>query len=229
MAVDQSRAELLRAEGLTILRRALPLVLQAGCIQAQTVWGATITGPRLGPAALGAVVMGNMLGNLTLRSVIGGGLSGYDALGANAFGCKEFAEVGLLAQRAALFCFAFFPPMYLLWFCIEPLLLQMGQPAAVVPLVGVYLRGTMLGFPAVLLNQVLNKFLVVQGCPVDGLMYVTTVTNLGVQPILMTRMLSAVGFRGVAWSTSIVDWLRFLGGLLYVLRCQPHHPETIRP
>jgi len=202
------------------------MVLQAGCIQVQTVWAAALVGPTLGPAALGAVVMGGMLGNLTLRSLIMGGMSAFDALGTNAFGAKDFAEVGVLAQRGALLCSACFPVMYVIWLFIEPLLKWMGQPSDVVPLVAIYLRGSMAGFPAVLLNATLTKFLVAQSCPIDGLLMVTVVTNLLIHPCLLIWGLPIVGFAGVAWISALIDWLRFSGGFLMVMLCKPHNPDT---
>lgn len=57
-----------------------------------------------------------------------------------AYGAKNYAAVGIWAQRGFLICTLACIPIVGLWLCAEPILLWVGQTAQVSHMTAVYIR-----------------------------------------------------------------------------------------
>merc|ERR1712023_439765 len=76
----------------------------------------TIFVGRLGARQLGASTLALMFCNVSGFSIVYGGLTGLDTLGAQAFGAGQFALVGVLCQRALAMCTVLVMAVAALWY-----------------------------------------------------------------------------------------------------------------
>lgn len=101
---------------------------------------AVVAGQWLGTEELAAVSLANLSGNLTGLSIVFGMLSALDTLVPQAVGAGNFAEVGILTQRATILCFIISIPCLVVWLKIEDILLFFDQPPTSVHLAARFLK-----------------------------------------------------------------------------------------
>ena len=187
----------MREEQRQIFRLAWPVgatfILQSSAQQMTIIFVG-----QLGAAQLGAASMANMWINITGMSIIYGGMSAYDTLGSQAFGAKNYALVGLLAQRCLAICTILCVPIALSWwFLTGPVLVLVGIEQRTADLAGLFARANILCLWPTLAHNVLQRYLRNQGI---------------VRPVTALMGLCAVGFGPVAWK--FVDTFGFVGAPL---------------
>lgn len=84
------------------------------------------------------------LANVTGESVLIGLAGAMQTLCGQAFGAKDYREVGYLWQRSSLILWATCIPITALWLSTEPLLLFTGQERAIAALAAQFLRSATL-------------------------------------------------------------------------------------
>jgi MATE family multidrug resistance protein len=130
-----------------------------------TLWftNAVVAGQWLGTVELAAVSLGNLSGNLTGLSLVFGILSALDTLVPQAMGAENYAEIGILVQRATVICFGMCIPCFAIWWQMEDILLFFDQPPLAAEYAGHFLRIYCLALPPIIVTEVCKRFL---GCQV---------------------------------------------------------------
>lgn len=128
-----------------------------------TLWftNAVVAGQWLGTDELAAVSLGNLAGNLTGLSLVFGVLSALDTLVPQAMGAGNFAEIGILTQRATVLCFIICIPCFVIWWRMEEILLFFDQPPVASAYAGRFLKIYCLALPPLIVVEVCKRFL---GC-----------------------------------------------------------------
>jgi MATE family multidrug resistance protein len=174
-------------------------------------------GRTLGTTELAAVSLGNMCGNLTGLSLVFGMMSALDTLAPQAMGCKQYAEVGVLVQRATWLSMFLCLPCFAMWLNMESILLFLKQPAAASALAGRFLRVYCLGLPPIVLFEVSRRFL---GC--QNIVYpyclISGVVALVTHPFCLWFFITYCGFGFIGTPMAIVasQWLLLLITMVYI-------------
>ena len=119
-------------------------------------------GSVLGSEALAGISLGNLTFNLTGFSLIQAPIMALETIAPQAFGAGRKSEVGIACQRALVIGTAILLPASLLWWHAEPMLLTLGQTPEVARLAARFLRGLLPALPALLLIEVVRRFLYAQ-------------------------------------------------------------------
>jgi MATE family multidrug resistance protein len=184
-------------------------------------------GQMLGTTELAAVSLGNLTGNLTGLSLILGMMSALDTLAPQSMGSKQYAEVGVLVQRATWLCMSMLPPCLLFWWNMETILLFLNQPAGASALAGQFLRVFCFGLPPLVCFEVSRRFL---GCQniTWPFCVITGVTALGAHPFFLWFFITYCGFGFIGTPMAIVSsqWWMLLLTIAYIYFWQPHNPAT---
>ena len=124
---------------------------------------ASYIGRRFGPVYLSGFTLANLTGNLCTFSIMSGLLSASDTLSPQAFGTRDFREVGLLAIRGAVSCSAILLPIniFLVLF-LESGLIALGQDPLAASHAMAWYRIFALSLPFNVVAQVMWKFLSAQ-------------------------------------------------------------------
>ena len=119
-------------EALTLCRLAVPaLAIELGAVVPPFLT-ASYVGRAYGPRYLDGFTLASLTGNLFTLSVIQGLFSASDTLGPQAYGAKNYREVGLLAIRGFFVSIlVLFSINLCLYFCMGWLLVCLGIDATV--------------------------------------------------------------------------------------------------
>lgn len=131
---------------------------------------------HLGVNELAASSLSSMTANVTGYSIISGFVSALDSLLPGAY-TSQPKTVGLITQRMTVIIAYLLPPIMLIWFFAERLLLLLGQDPVVAALAGLYLRILCAGLPGYAGFEICRRYLQAQ-----GLFHAPTVVLLFVSP-----------------------------------------------
>lgn len=190
-------------------------------------------GRRMSAAHLAGVSLGHMTFNITGSSVMIGLLSAMDTLCSQAFGAKNYREIGILLFRALIVCAFFEIFIAMLWlFGVSPILLALGQEEDVVANATVYCRCMTFGLPALVCFEALKRFLQSQNV-VRPMLYVAVAT---VPPHFLFCWLFvgdegplSMGYVGAAVSNTLSFWLMLIMLSGYIYFWQPHDDRSLPP
>ncbi|WVQ73147.1 hypothetical protein IAR50_002711 [Cryptococcus sp. DSM 104548] len=223
----------LKAEFPVILRLALP-VFFTQMAEWSLVLASVVSIGHLGTADLAASSLASMTASVSCFSILQGLATALDTLLPAAWTSSDPSRVGLWTQRMFVVMGFAMIPMYVLWWNITPILIQLGQEPLVAQLAGTYLRWLSIGIPGYGGNMLVKKYLQAQ-----NLMHVPTYTLFFVAPLnLFLNWLLVwgpepvrLGFAGGALSTALAYNAAFLTSLLWVLFYGPReafHPVRFR-
>ena len=201
------------------------VVVKVGMFVPQTAITAVV-GKRFGVDHLAGFTFGNLVATISMLSLLMGLLSATDTLAPQAFGARNYRQVGILAIRGTVICVVGVIPINILAaFGIENALLVLGQPPLAAHYAKQYYQTFVFGCPFTILYFVGWKFLAAQSTMkpllVSTLVSVTTVFPLGLW--LCTEYFGFVGSAlvMVIYQASLAI---FLFASIYVF--QSHHPDT---
>ncbi|CAL9163380.1 unnamed protein product, partial [Musa hybrid cultivar] len=125
-----------------ILGLALPTALTGLLLYSRSMISMLFLG-RLGdlPLAGGALAIG--FANITGYSVLSGLAMGMEPICGQAFGARRHHLLGLALHRTILLLLCTSLPIALLWYCIHPILLLLGQRPALAAAASVYLQASL--------------------------------------------------------------------------------------
>ena len=187
---------------------------------------ASYVGRKLGTEALDGFTLGNLVANIFALSVLWGLFTANDTLSPQAFGARNYGEVGLLAIRGFIIGMIVIVPInIILFFTLEPVLLALGQPAGPAAMAAEYYNVYMLGLPFFVLYNMAWKFLAAQEIT-KPLMIVFGISCVFVLPVSLWLFVDWLGLVGsaVALDLFIVAQALLLVGYLAIW--EPHHPGT---
>jgi MATE family multidrug resistance protein len=119
----------------TVFALGTPVVLSQSGKYIVTLVSVALLG-HIGQTELAAVGLASSFCNVTGYFMIRGMAAAVDTLSTQAYGAKDYKQVGVLAQRAVLIATAMGSlPATLMWLNAERILLAVGQPPAVCALV----------------------------------------------------------------------------------------------
>lgn len=150
------------AESKRILFLGGPLVIEEVVSYASTLVAMGMVG-RLGASALGAYTLAHSITNITGIALLNGVTGAVDTFGSQAHGSRSYAAIGLVLQRALAFSLATCAPLMLLYACAHPLLLALGQQAALAAAAARYIHLFAPVVPLHAINLCLYRTLASQG------------------------------------------------------------------
>jgi MATE family multidrug resistance protein len=212
MLLPPSASRPTRADLLALARLAMPIVATQVGIMAMGLVDTLMVG-HVSAAALAAVALGNLY-------VFGGSIFGLgvlfalDPIVAQALGAGDHSAVARALQRGLLLAVLLTVPTSLLLLTVEPVLSLFGQPQAVIPLVGGYVRrvvaATLPFYVFVVLRQTLQAHHRMK--PIVWTLIVTNALNalLNYAWIFGHWGFPALGVLGSAWATLVSRWLMAL-------------------
>jgi MatE len=187
---------------------------------------AAYIGKTLGPIYLVGYSLANSIWALCPRMIMLGMFSASDTLSPQAFGAKNYNELGLLAIRGFSIVHIVTVPLTLVLFIwIHPILLGLGQSPEVVDLATKWFRASAFCLPAAILVQVVNKFLSAQNV-MQPIVVTSIFCSAVLTPITVKLFGSRFGFLGTSVSKLFVTICEALLLVAWMKFGKPHHPET---
>eukprot|EP00667_Euglena_gracilis_P010671 EG_transcript_10863 len=187
----------------------------------------------LGVKELDGASLGSLCGNVTGVSVVTGLIMAMDTLAPQAYGARNYPQVGCIAQRAALVSLTLSLPVALLWWNFEAVFAFLQLDADVAQYAVLYLRVFSLGLVPLALAEVVKKYIIAQGVglPITYLMGVTLAFDVAATYVLVWRL--GLGFAGSPLALALSYGVFFALGLLYVRyaarwRCGEDTPDLYR-
>jgi len=167
-----------------------------------------------------------LTGNLLTLSVIQGLFTASDTLAPQAFGARNYREVGRLAIRGFVVALLLIMPVNLLLvFFMHPILTFFGQDDEPAALATQWYQIYVLGLPFYALYWTTWKFLAAQEIMGPVLLVLSVACGI-ILPISLEFFINRFGFLGSALAlvTYLVSQSMML--LLYIAWTKPHHPLT---
>jgi MatE len=170
--------------------------------------------------------LANSLGNISTNMLLLGVFSTSDTLSPQAFGAKNYSELGLIAIRAFLLAHAVAMPVTIaLFIWMTPILIGLGQSIEAAEKATEWFRISAFCLPAVIFIQIIWKFLSAQN--ILGPMVVTSIfCAVLLTPLMINVFGSSFGYLGTSVSKLFVIICQALILPLYLHYRKPHHPET---
>ncbi len=192
-------------------RLALPLVLsQLAVIAIQTT--DTLFMGRLGVDALAA---GGLAGALYFVFYLGGlgVVTAVALLAAQAHGAGRHGDVGRVTRQGLVVAAVMGVPAALLLWQVQPILLALGQEAAIAALAEDYMRALVWGLVPSLWVIAFRAFVTALGRP-KVVLFVTlaavALNALGDYALMFGRLgMPAMGLAGAGWASALVYWFMF--------------------
>lgn len=116
-----------------------------------------------GTVPLAASSLASMTANISAFAVISGAVGALDTILPPALASDHPDQVGTWAQRMFVLLSLILPPMAVLWYNIEPILLYLKQDPEVAALASAYLRVLSLSLPAYAAFETARRYLQCQG------------------------------------------------------------------
>eukprot|EP00164_Ancoracysta_twista_P002635 GFYU01003507.1.p1 GENE.GFYU01003507.1~~GFYU01003507.1.p1 ORF type:complete len:545 (-),score=160.83 GFYU01003507.1:43-1677(-) len=172
---------------------------------------------RLGDNQMAGAALGNTFSNVTGFSILVGLSSGVETLAAQNFGAKRYKQVGVVVQRGLVVAWISCIPIALIWFFSEDILRAAGQPEDAIPYSGQFNRILLIGLFPEACNQILLKYLHIQGIVTPQLVVAFVVNMLHIPLNYLLIYTFDFGFIGAPLATAISFWLLPTLTLSYVL------------
>ena len=187
---------------------------------------ASFVGRKLGPVCLNGFSLGMLTGNLLTLSVIQGLFTASDTLSPQAFGARNYGEVGRLAIRGFVLGLLLIVPMNLFLVAfMNPILVFFGQEDEPAMLATQWYRIYAVGLPFYTLYWSTWKFLAAQEI-MGPLLVVLSVTCGIVLPVSLELFIDWLGFLGSAVAMVFYFATQSILLLLFLAWRQPHHRGT---
>jgi MatE len=183
-------------------------------------------GRNFEPICLVGYSLANSLGNISTNMLLLGVFSTSDTLSPQAFGAKNYNELGLIAIRVFLLAHAVTMPVTIaLFIWMNPTLIGLGQSIEAAEKATEWFRISAFCLPVYIFFQVIWKFLSAQH--ILGPLVVTSLfCAVLLTPLMVNALGSRFGYLGTSGSKFFVTICQALMLLLYLQYRKPHHPET---
>lgn len=209
-------------EAKLLINIALPTVIVQFSLYFLYPQTASAVGRNLGTQELAGFSLGSLSGNMTCLAMIIGVLSAANTLMPQAFGSRNYEQVGILAIQSFVACLlVLFVPIAILTTCMDWVFSLLGQDPDAADLAVSWLRIYVIGVPFVLLIRVLQYFLSSQHL-VWPMAYGCMVGCFLVHPILLRVLIPRVGFLGSGWAVVTTQVVQVAAVLTY-LRWKPEY------
>ncbi|KAI0079475.1 MOP flippase [Panus rudis PR-1116 ss-1] len=197
--------------GLSLLADSIPVILSYVLQNSIQTVSILIVG-RLGPYELSVAAFSLMFAMVTGERwcVALGGTTALDTLGSQAFtGGESPSDVSIHLQRCVLLLWLLFVPVTILWYFVRPVLILLGQDAALSADVERFLRVLIIGAPGYIAFESLKKYLQCQGIMRAATIVLVTVApiNIGLNVVLVHH--TRLALLGSALAISITYWIAF--------------------
>ncbi len=219
---DKSPSEFL-SEVFATLKLAVPLGgIQLGETSVNFI--NTVMMGFLGIESLAAGALG-VITFYTLLFICMGIIEGASPLAAEAFGANKIDRISqLLAQGIWLVVTLSLPMMLLIWH-LDSILIFLGQEEHTVSLTATYLRVIVWAFPAAVGFFILKEIATALNRPqlMSAIALTSVPINITINYLLLFGHLGLpdLGLAGIAWASTIVFWINFLGAATIL----GFHPE----
>mmetsp|Transcript_19827 Transcript_19827/g.35744 ORF Transcript_19827/g.35744 Transcript_19827/m.35744 type:complete len:533 (+) Transcript_19827:64-1662(+) len=183
-------------------------------------------GRTLGSLYLSSFTLANLTANLCTFSLMAGLWSASDTLSPQAFGLKNYPELGYIAVRGCVTSVVVLLPInVVLTMYLEPILTSLGQDPQVSLHAQAWYRIYVLSIPFNILYNAVWKFLSAQHV-MKALITTSMLSCFLVLPLALSIFTKAFGFLGSALAYVVFQAAQatFLVG--YLIWKRPHHPET---
>lgn len=213
-------------EAKQMMNLAIPtMIVSVGSIVPPAM-SASYVGRHLGTLYLAALALGTLTANLLTLSVLQGLYSASDTLSPQAFGAKNYREVGLIAMRGFAAGMAIVIPInILLCFFMDDILIFVGEEEEASRLAAQWYRVYTLTVPFYALYTVTWKFLSTQEIMMP-LVLATLCSVFVILPTSLHILVPTMGLQGSALAILIYQVSQAGLVLLYLVWKKPHHPET---
>ncbi|GMM32128.1 hypothetical protein DAMA08_048730 [Martiniozyma asiatica (nom. inval.)] len=200
-----------------MLKSSLPLMVTFLLQYSLTVASVFSVG-NLGSNELAAVSLSNLLANISSYGIIQGIASSLSTLCPQAYGRRDYHQVGLYSMRCFIILMLLFIPIFLFWFYgAYPLLSALITEEKACKLAADYLAVLVWGVPGFIIFEVLKQFLQAQ-----GIFHASTYVLVFCAPLnlllnfwLVWDESIGLGFIGAPISVVITNWLMAILLLFY--------------
>ena len=188
---------------------------------------ASYIGRNFAPVYLSAFTIANLTGNLSTFALLAGLMTASDTLSPQAYGKKEYDEVGKIAIRGFCVCNLLLVPVnVVLFFNLETIMTNyLGQDAEASKHAHQWYQIYCFGLPAAICFNVMWKFLSAQHI-LKPLIVVATFSTGIVLPISLTYFIKEMGFLGSAYAYTVYQMIQTTLLVLYIYLKHPHDSRT---
>lgn len=173
-----------------LLQLSAPIMASSFCSFALSLVAVAFIG-RVGELELSIVVLATSLYNVTALAVIVGFVGALETAAGQAFGARNYRACGVALQRCMLIALLISAGVAALWVQTEPLLLAIGQDAAIAAGVARFLHLAMPAMASVGMFESIKRFL-----QAEGVVAPTTVVScaaVGLSPLLNWVLIFKLG------------------------------------
>jgi len=194
-------------------------------VQLRWIMSNAIIGKQFGTETLAGLALANLTANLLGFSLIYGSLSAMDTLAPQAFGKKDYKEIGIIAQRALFIsaCLAFF--ILSIFLNIKKLFQIFGQEGVVCDIASHVLAISTIFVPGICVTEILQRIAVCQGI-------VKPFAILAILLLVLHRFwlylfidLFGYDYIGAPFAQLCSHTLNLIGTLVYIVYSKQLHPE----
>jgi multidrug resistance protein, MATE family len=187
---------------------------------------AAYIGKNFDPIYVVGYSLANAMGNISTNMLLLGVFTASDTLSPQAFGAKNYNELGLIAIRGFLLAHIFSMPVTIaLFIWMTPILIGFGQSIESANLATDWYRVSAFCLPAVIFIQVIWKFLLAQNI-LRPLVVTSIICAVLLTPLTVNIFGNMFGYLGTSGSKLFVTICQALILPIYLRFGKPHHPET---
>ncbi|KAJ7065323.1 MATE efflux family protein [Mycena amicta] len=193
----------------SLLRDSIPVILSY-ILQNSIQTSSVIVAGRLGPDELSVSAFAQMLAFVTGWCVALGGTTALDTLGSQAFTGGHITALSIHFQRCVVILWLLFIPVAVTWWFMDPILVALGQSAALSRDVQTFLRILIAGAPPYIGFESLKKYLQCQGIMGASTRVLVLVFPVNIATNIYFIHHTSLGVFGAPVAVSLTYWLCFL-------------------
>lgn len=213
-------------EAQRLVQLAIPIVIISYGTVVPPFLVASNVGRHYGSVYLDGFSLANLTGNLFTLSLLQGLFSASDTLSPQAFGAKNYREVGLIGMRAFIGALLVTTPINLiLFFYFEDFMIRLGMDTEVAHHAWRWYQIYVLALPFYAIFQAGWKFLAAQSIMIPGLITVCLCCFL-ILPMALWVWSTTVGFLGTALALLTLYILQAIILFTFMWKTQPYKNET---
>jgi len=187
---------------------------------------ASYIGRHFGYLYLSGYTLANLTGNLMTLALLQGLYNACDTLSPQAFGAKNYRQVGLLAYRGFVATIMVILPINaVLYAYMNPILQSLGQDEEAALYAWEFYMIYALSFPFYSIYTLVWKFLSAQNVLLP-LVACTLFSTVLVLPLCLEFLVHRFGFLGAAWSITLFYVVESSSVVLWCWIWKPHHART---
>jgi MATE family multidrug resistance protein len=177
---------------------------------------------HLGQIELAASALGNAY-FISLSLVIVGILSAQDTLVSQAEGMKNERTKNIILLRSFFITFIVSIPLLILFMISDRVLLLIGQESETVKLAATFVRLLSIGFPAFVVNNILNRYLIAQSRVLFPML--CGVFSCGVNVLFNSMFVIGIGYKGFGFTgapiaTALTQYFMCVLLIIYTLHLE---------